>query len=595
MSPKDITEPQAPSSEPQAPSPEPLRSLLLPLCLFSILWLDLIRLLSSQWEAREQYAYGWFVPIFAALLFWRRWADRPGRSLEHGARSVELPAPRPPLPALSSPPPAPSSQPGSPAARWLLPILIIIPLAALLPLRIIYEINRDWPLISWLYTPIVVGLTLFGVYLAGGRPWLRHFAFPIALILVAVVWPYRIEKGLTQGLMRIVADLTVELLGWMNIPAMQRGNLIDLSTGTVGVDEACSGIRSFQSSLMAGLVMGELYRMTAVFRLGLVGCGLVAAFIFNVARTLLLSWQASQHGIDVIDKWHDPAGMTITIACFFVLWMVAVLLARWTTVPRDHGTTRPVGAGQGIGSSISNAPSPPLLAPSSKLRSPSSQPDSPVVSWSRSPVVGRYFAAIGLWSILSIGATEAWYRSNSEAPQLKWSVRLPVDKLGFEKVVLPLRTREILKADTVISCRWGSEAVTWTMYYSRWEPKSIESVARARGHRPDICLPASGMREISKGGPEFFSVGSLKVPFHKYVYEIEERLLFVFFSLWHDGDEHQEGIRSLDLVDRLAWAAKARRSMGQQTLQLILTGYANLEEAEMAVRNELPKLIALTE
>src|ERR1700678_3611223 len=49
----------------------------LPLAAFGVLWADLIRELSSQWEAREQYAYGWFVPFFALALLWRRRCDRP--------------------------------------------------------------------------------------------------------------------------------------------------------------------------------------------------------------------------------------------------------------------------------------------------------------------------------------------------------------------------------------------------------------------------------------------------------------------------------------------------------------------------------------
>mgnify|MGYP000444779434 CR=1 FL=1 len=35
---------------------------------YSALWLDLIRQLSYTWSTNEQYAYGWFVPIFAAAL-----------------------------------------------------------------------------------------------------------------------------------------------------------------------------------------------------------------------------------------------------------------------------------------------------------------------------------------------------------------------------------------------------------------------------------------------------------------------------------------------------------------------------------------------
>jgi len=91
----------------------------------------------------------------------------------------------------------------------------------LLPIRVIHEINPDWPLCSWLLTLIVVALSLHAIFLAGGWPWVRHFAFPVCLILVAVQWPWRIEHALTQGLMRVVANLTVELLGWFDIPAFQ--------------------------------------------------------------------------------------------------------------------------------------------------------------------------------------------------------------------------------------------------------------------------------------------------------------------------------------------------------------------------------------
>ena len=49
----------------------------LPLALFSVLWLDLIRQLSYEWSNREEYAYGWFVPFLALGLFWRRWLTRP--------------------------------------------------------------------------------------------------------------------------------------------------------------------------------------------------------------------------------------------------------------------------------------------------------------------------------------------------------------------------------------------------------------------------------------------------------------------------------------------------------------------------------------
>jgi Transmembrane exosortase (Exosortase_EpsH) len=93
------TAPPVPFSEPQALSLLrcAVSSLLFALCLFSVLWLDLIRLLGTQWEAREQYAYGWFVPIFALGLLWRRWLDRPvGDQGTQGLRDQGTQSPRVP-------------------------------------------------------------------------------------------------------------------------------------------------------------------------------------------------------------------------------------------------------------------------------------------------------------------------------------------------------------------------------------------------------------------------------------------------------------------------------------------------------------------
>jgi exosortase len=151
-------------------------------------------------------------------------------------------------------------------------------------------------------TGIVVFLTLYAIYLAGGWSWVKHFAFPVCFILAAVQWHSRIAGPLTQGLMRLDATSTVEILGWLNIPALQRGNLIELATGTVGVNDACSGIRSFQSSFMAGLFLGELYLLRGRTRLWLLAGGLVLAFGLNVVRTLWLSYEASSSGLSALQK-----------------------------------------------------------------------------------------------------------------------------------------------------------------------------------------------------------------------------------------------------------------------------------------------------
>jgi len=81
----------------------------------------------------------------------------------------------------------------------------------------------------------------------GGVSWLRHFAFPVAFTLIAVPWVSPLEEPIVQGLMRVVAAISSELVALFGIPAQLEGNLIRIPNGLVGVNEACSGVRSLQT------------------------------------------------------------------------------------------------------------------------------------------------------------------------------------------------------------------------------------------------------------------------------------------------------------------------------------------------------------
>ena len=52
-------------------------------------------------------------------------------------------------------------------------------------------------------------LTLSAIYFSGGRSWLRHFAFSICFMLTTLPWPGGLENFLIQGLMQVVAWVTV--------------------------------------------------------------------------------------------------------------------------------------------------------------------------------------------------------------------------------------------------------------------------------------------------------------------------------------------------------------------------------------------------
>src|SRR5439155_1277417 len=77
------------------------------------------------------------------------------------------------------------------------------------------------------------------------------------------------------------------------IPAQLEGNLIRIPNGLVGVNEACSGVRSLQTSLMIGLLFGELKRLSIFRRVMLVFAAAAIAFFGNCARAFFLVWIAA--------------------------------------------------------------------------------------------------------------------------------------------------------------------------------------------------------------------------------------------------------------------------------------------------------------
>src|SRR5258708_1386128 len=108
------------------------------------LWFVVCRYLSAEWSFNEQYNYGWFVPIFAAYLFWERWTDRP--------------------------------EPSLPNRKFLAASLIFVAAALLLPMRVFEIGSGDWRPLGWIHVAAVVTITLSILYLAGGKRWLRHFS-----------------------------------------------------------------------------------------------------------------------------------------------------------------------------------------------------------------------------------------------------------------------------------------------------------------------------------------------------------------------------------------------------------------------------------
>src|SRR5438105_1655472 len=260
------------------------------------LWFELCRELSGEWSVNEQYNFGWFVPFFALYLLWLRWQDRPGTEIRKGQTI---------------------------AALLAIPALLL-----LLPVRLFEIANPEWRLVAWAHAAAVVTLTLLLIWCAGDKAWLRHFAFPVAFIFVAVPWPTSLETPVIQALMRVVARVAAETAMLLGTPAQVEGNLIRVPNGLVGVNEACSGIRSLQTSLMIGLLFGEVKRLSVLRRVALVACAGAIALLANFVRAVFLVMVAATENLSEVNRWHDIAGYSIIAFVFVATMALAYLVGK---------------------------------------------------------------------------------------------------------------------------------------------------------------------------------------------------------------------------------------------------------------------------
>ncbi len=498
------------------------------LLFFAFLWFEIINQLKSEWTLNPQYGYGWTVPFLSIYLIWKRWPERPS--------------------------------PAPPSARVLPLALISFCSLLLFPIRFVAEANPDWRLLSWSLAVVVVAVSLGMIFLTGGAPWLRHFAFPFLFLLVAVPWPMQAEQVVTQSLMRAVTAINVLVLNVAGTPALQHGNVIEVGSGLIGIEEACSGVRSLQATLMISLFLGELYSFNLGRRILLVIAGGVFAFVCNLVRTAILVWIGAHRGATAIEAWHDPAGLSILLVCLFGLWSLSLLMRR-------HAEAQiPI----------------------------------PAIDYQYAPL--RFslalVASVIVWLLFVEVGVHGWYRVHeSRIASSRWGVRWPSAENGYKAVTIAPEAESLLRYNDGGGAAWeGSDGRRWMMYFFHWLPGRTAALF-VKVHRPDICLPASGITMVRDNGIHLLKVNGVNLPIRSYRFDDHGAPLHVFYCYW-DARSSYENKSAANEED---WTARGRiraamcgqREIGAQMLELVVWGFDDDVEASMALQRQLEQIVGV--
>jgi exosortase len=276
-------------------------------------WPDLLTM-QAKWETDPQYSHGYLVPIIAGFLLWTR-------------------------------------RDSFDASNWNASSWGIVLLATGLGLKIV---SSYYYIESLGHLSMIVVLTAV-VASVWGRKGIR-WAWPGMLFLVFMLpLPHSLENALQAPLRSIGTISSTFLLQTLGLPAFREGYIISIGEQSIGVAEACSGIRMLMVFFALSTAVALIIEDSWPVRLGLIFSAIPIAILANVLR--IASTGAMYHyfadstvfgmpGTEFAGKFfHDWAGWFMIPVALLLLWLELWLLDRLVIKVADRPLIANLDAG----------------------------------------------------------------------------------------------------------------------------------------------------------------------------------------------------------------------------------------------------------
>lgn len=286
----------------------------------------------------------------------------------------------------------------------------------------------------------------------------------IGLWLLCAPIPPGTYTRLTLSLQLGVTEYVLTALQLLGIAASQHGNIIELSSTSVGIEEACSGVRSLISCIFAGFFFSATLVQRPWARLLIILLAAPLALLMNFVRSLTLTLLANAN-IDITGAWHDITGFAVLGVTAVILGGLAMLFDR-------------------------------------NARATSSQPSPPESFENLGPLHVSLNVGLCLALLLNLffyTNTRPSQRPEIPSPDLHkilpatpegWHVDTSTDLYQFSGI---LQTENL--AQRTYHKRVNGRIVVLTVYLAYWQPGQ-SSVSQVSLHTPDACWPGSGWEPV---------------------------------------------------------------------------------------------------
>jgi len=264
--------------------------------ILSVLYGAIVQDLVRDWWDDPNYSHGFLVPFFSGLLVWRH---------------------REQLGALRA------------TGSWAGLILLVAGVGELL----LGDIAGEQFLMRSSLIVVLAGLVLFHF----GPAVLRVLAFPLAFLFFMIPLPSILLNLVAFPLQHLAARNAAWALDLLGVPVLLDGNVIHLSGISLGVTEACSGIRSL-ISLLALAVGWAAVTLPGAWRMGVLAVATVPITILAnagrvVATGLVGQWLRADYAQGF---FHVLSGLVVFLVAFVCLLAVHGLINRVPVGGRGH-------------------------------------------------------------------------------------------------------------------------------------------------------------------------------------------------------------------------------------------------------------------
>ncbi len=266
--------------------------------LLAICYAPILYRMGVQWATDENMGHGFFVPLIAGWIAWQR-KDR----------------------LLATP-----RQPN----LWGLVLVILAGFQALAA-----TLGAELFTARLAFVMAIAGSVLF----VGGKRWFKILLFPLLLLLFMIPIPQILYARLTLSLQMLASELGELLIGWMGIPVIRTGNLLQLPSQTLDIADACSGIRSLLSLAFLSLVYAYFADKRPWMRWALLIATIPIAIGANAIRVAGAGLLSEIDTKLAQGTYHEMEGYVVFVVALVALLLthkLISLIARQFTFRRAH-------------------------------------------------------------------------------------------------------------------------------------------------------------------------------------------------------------------------------------------------------------------